>query len=69
MTGSSLKWYPYIATALLWIEAGYPDRALAILEGALEQKVAIQNEFTAVYCDALFCKINKLIADLRDTDC
>lgn len=59
---------PYIATALLWREAGCPERALAILEGAVEQKAAIQSEFTAVYCDALFCKINKLIADLRGTD-
>ena len=59
---------PYVATALLWMEAGCPERALAILEGAIEQKAAIQSEFNAEYCDALFCKINKLIADLRGTD-
>ena len=59
---------PYVATALLWMESGCPERALTILEGAIEQKAAIQGEFSAEYCDALFCKINKLIADLRGTD-
>ncbi len=55
----------YISTALLWMEAGCPERALAFLEGALDQKAEIQGKYNAEFAGALFCKIEKLVADLR----
>lgn len=51
----------YISTALLFLEAGKPERGLALLEKAVREKQTIGNLMRENYVKQLYCRINKLI--------
>lgn len=56
---------PYISTALLFVEAGRNDRALAVLERTKQEKATIEASSFPEAARALFCKIEKLFQDLK----